>query len=389
MVSFLFLGAGRQAKAAAAFLLKRFASANVVFVDVDDANLKTAAAAQPDPARVACHKLSVRPVIDQLRALVKQSTCVISCVPFFFNEALTRLAIECRKPFCDLGGNKGTVLQQLALAEAAQAAGVAVVPDCGLAPGSLNVFAEYWRDAWTYTRVKLYCGGLPQHPQGALKYALTFSPWGLFNEYFDDCEVARGGRVVTVPGLGEPETLHDLPLPGTLEAFMTSGGTSVGARLYAARGVDYQYKTLRYPGHRDIMDACRQMGLFSFDSRSFRVGEATIQASPADLNGQVLERAIPSDGRDLIVARAEVEGVQGGVPVRGRIDLLDYAADGFTAMERSTGFGAAIVAAALAGLYPQHPIAPGAYVPFQVLDPKLLIDELAVGGITGITVHPA
>jgi lysine 6-dehydrogenase len=387
VATFLILGAGRQAKAAAVFLLKRFDQARVIFVDVDEANLQTASGAQPDHARVECHRLSVVPITDQLRGLVKQSACVVSGVPFFFNEALTRLAIECARPFCDLGGNKGTVLNQLALADAARAAGVAVVPDCGLAPGSLNVLAEYWRNEWTYRGVKLYCGGLPQHPQGTLKYTLTFSPWGLFNEYFDDCEVARGGKVQTVPGLSELETLTDLPLPGTFEAFMTSGGASIGPRVYAPHGVDYQYKTLRYPGHRDIMEACRQMGLFNFAKREFRIAGTTITAAPADLNGQVLEAAIPSDGQDLVVARAVVEGLKNGMPVRGRIDLLDYAAHGLTAMERTTGFGVAIVAAALAGLYPRNPIAPGAHVPFQVLDPKLLIEELAAGGITGITVR--
>ena len=82
-----------------------------------------------------------------------------------------------------------------------------------------------------------------------------------------------------------------------------------------------------------------------------------------------------------------VAQARGGKPVRGRIDLIDYAVERFTAMERTTGFPTAVTAAALAGLYPDCRIEPGAYVPLQIIPPELMIRELARGGITGITVR--
>ena len=383
---FLILGAGRQGGACAAFLLERFDDTFVDFLDTDPERLASAAALQRDAGRVAGHRLSAHPPSDQLLRLMSEADCIISCVPYFLNEQLTQAAIDVGKPFCDLGGNVGTVRAQIALGEAARRAGVAVVPDCGLAPGLLSILGEYWADSWDYRSVRLYCGGLPQNPRGRLQYALTFSVYGLLNEYFDDCQVARRGRVETIAGMSELETLSDLALPGQFEAFATSGGASLGPEMYAPRGVDYQYKTVRYPGHAHIIQALREMGFFDPEPREFRLDGQTVSTSPLEVCGRIMEQNLRSDGHDLIVAQAIVTGTKDGKARTGRIDLVDYAVDRFTAMERTTGFPTAIVAAALAGLYETR-IAPGAYVPFQVMDPQMVIAELARGGVTGISVR--
>jgi lysine 6-dehydrogenase len=384
---FLILGAGRQGSAVAAFLLERFQETAVDFVDNDANNLKAAAALQREAARVGCHELDVSPVGDGLLSLIAEAACVVSCVPYSFNAALTQASIEAGTPFCDLGGNVGTVREQLAMKDACVAAGVAIAPDCGLAPGLLNILAEYWAGDWEYQSVKLYCGGLPQNPRGVLKYAMTFSIHGLLNEYLDDCELARGGKLVTIPGMSELEPLGDLALPGTFEAFATSGGASLGAHVYAQRGVDYQYKTIRYPGHRDIIQAMWEMGFFDTEPREYHFSGQKVRTSAREISGRIMTDNLRSDGKDLVVARADVAGEKNGRPVRGRIDLLDYALDRFTAMERTTGFPTAITAAALAGMYEQVKIEPGAYAPFQIIAPKLMIEELARGGVTGVTVR--
>lgn len=385
MKRFLILGAGRQGGAVAAFLLEQFNDTAVDFVDMSADRLAACAKLQREPKRVATHDLDVSPVSDNLASLMSAAACVVSCVPYALNRELTAAAIDAGTCFCDLGGNVATVEAQLALGDAARSAGVAIVPDCGLAPGLLNVLAEYWSDRWQYRSVRMYCGGLPQNPRGALRYALTFHIGGLLNEYLDDCQVARGGELVTIPGMSEVERLSDLALPGEFEAFATSGGASLGARVYAARGIDYSYKTIRHPGHARIIQAMWDMGFFDNQSRTFRIGDSAIEAAPRDLSANLMAERLQSDGRDLVVARADVDGDVDGHPVRGRIDLLDYAVDRFTAMERTTGFPTGVVAAALAGLY-EKPIAPGGYVPFQVIDPRLMIDELARAGIKGISV---
>ena len=385
MRTFLLAGAGRQASAVAALLLEQFEETRVVLVDRDEGRLAASLGLQRAPGRAEAHRLDLPAQLDQALELLEPGDVVVSCLPYFLNEAVMQAAVSRRCHFCDLGGNQGTVLRQLSCADACREAGVGAVPDCGVAPGTASVLAEYWRDQWAYESVALRCGGLPQHPRNRLRYQLTFSAWGLLNEYLDDCEVARGGKVVTVPGLSDLETIDDLPLSGTFEAFATSGGASIAPRLYARLGVDYEYKTIRYPGHRDLIAAMHELGWFDEQQPATRGDGQPLDASLREVAVGVLERAMPSDRQDLLVLRVEVRGQQAGTRWRGRIDLLDYADDRFTAMERTTGFSAAIVAALLGGLY-EATVPPGAWVPFQVVPAKLLIREHERAGVTGFTI---
>ncbi|NOX58635.1 MAG: hypothetical protein GXP29_07225 [Planctomycetes bacterium] len=387
MNRFLIAGAGRQGCAVASFLLEQFEDTAVDFVDCSTDQLEQAVALQKDAARVAVHEITASSVGDDLRQVMSQAACVVSCVPYHLNLALAAAAVEVGTPFCDLGGNVGTVAAQIELDAACKSAGIAIAPDCGLAPGLLNILAEYWAGDWKYESVKLYCGGLPQNPTGVFKYALTFNVCGLLNEYLDDCEVSRGGKLQIVRGMSELEHLSDLGLPGEFEAFATSGGTSLGAKDYAAKGVDYIYKTIRYPGHCDVIRAMREMGCFGTYDAVLATGEGEQRFVPRDILAAIMEKNLPSDGKDLVVARAEVRGKRDGEPMVGRIDLIDYAVGRFTAMERTTGFPTAIVAATLAGLYEKHPVEPGARVPLQFMNPRLVIEELARGGVTGINVQ--
>ncbi|GMU20067.1 MAG: saccharopine dehydrogenase [Phycisphaerae bacterium] len=383
MAHFLIIGAGRQGIACGWFLLNRFPEARVAYVDLDRQRLEAARRMGVDADRIMTQAHDLDSASTGLESLVEDCDCVVACVPFFHNEDLTRLAIRHRRHFCDLGGNIATVRRQLALGQAAEAAGVTVVPDCGLAPGAVNVLAEMWRHDWRYRSVKIFCGGLPQHPRGVLRYQSTFSIHGLLNEYLDDCQVSRGGRVVSIEGLSEPETVTGLLLPGEFEAFATSGGASLAPEIYAPAGIDYEYKTLRYPGHRDVIKAMAEIGLL--DIRTVMVRPAATadasRASPAvpiaprDLTLSLLEGALQSDRRDLVVACVLVEGVKGSQPVQGRVDWLDYPDARFTAMERTTGFSAGIAAAFVAGLLPEQ-APPGAFAPFQILPPHRLLEEL-------------
>ncbi|HOB73960.1 MAG TPA: saccharopine dehydrogenase C-terminal domain-containing protein [Phycisphaerae bacterium] len=396
MARFLVLGAGRQGVACGTYLLERQPDTQVVYGDVSPERLGSVRDQASHPQRVSTNLIDVGRNEQELEALIADCDCVISCVPFFFNEGLTRLAIRRGKHFCDLGGNVDTVRRQLAIADAAREAGVCVVPDCGLAPGTVNVLAELWRDRWQYRSVKILCGGLPQHPKGILGYQANFSIHGLLNEYLDDCQVARGGQVLTIPGLSELERVSGLAVPGEFEAFATSGGASLGPELYAPLGIDYEYKTLRYPGHRDAIMAMAEVGLF--EQRPLREliesqpCEATASAAlpeicPRDMAVALLERAFASDRQDLVIARVEVQGTdEHGRPIEGRADLLDRADGRFTAMERTTGFSVGVVAAFLAGLLPEKPPT-GVYVPSQVMPAKRLIAELDEVGVK-IVVRP-
>ncbi len=277
---------------------------------------------------------------------------VFSALPYAFNLAAAGAAVHAGASFCDLGGNTAVVRATLELDALAKARGVSVIPDCGLAPGLGNVLAACAVGRLRHAQhVRIYCGGLPQHPQPPWDYKLVFHIGGLTNEYMGNAEVLRDGRLQEVPTLSELESV-DFPAPvGRAEAFTTSGGTSTACETFRGRLQSYQYKTVRYPGHCEKVRAVRDLGLLDLVPVQVR----GVSVVPRDLFHVVAapRLAHPEDG-DLVVLRAEAFGpsAKAGEPVEWqRFDLLDIAdartgatpsaSAGFSAMERCTAFPAA------------------------------------------------
>lgn len=342
------LGAGRQGVAVAFDLMLRGQARRVRLLDAD-----------PDVAARAAQRLrrllpesacAVEPLgcdagdVAQVERAIAGCRVAVSAVPFPFNPGLTAAAIRVGACFCDLGGNTSVVRQELALHEAALAAGVSVVPDCGLAPGLANHLAAHGIQSLDEPEhAHIRCGGLPQRPVGPLGYKLVFSVQGLINEYSGSAEFLRDGRLTRVPALTEVETIDFPPPVGRCEAAVTSGGTSTCPQTYEGRLTTYDYKTVRYPGHFAIVRALFELGCF--DER-VELSDGTV-ARPRQLMQALLEQRLSfPDVGDLVVLRVTVTGRHQGRAARLQYDLLDYQDDrtGFSAMERTTGFPAGLVA---------------------------------------------
>jgi lysine 6-dehydrogenase len=300
----------------------------------------------------------------------------LSAVPYYFNVAITEAAIECGVSLCDLGGNTDVVWAQLRHDEAARAKGVSVVPDCGMGPGLINHMGVYVMELLDRAReVHLYDGGLLQNPVPPWSYSLTFHVNGLTNEYDGEATFIRDGKLVTVPTFTELETVEFPPL-GKLEAFVISGSLSTTPHTHLGRLERYDTKVLRYPGHFATFEAYKRLGLFS--------------EHPVDVDGQpvvprrlyhrLLEPKItPRNIRDVCVMRAVGVGKKDAEPARVTVDLVDRydEATGFTAMERLTGWHAAI----MMGLQARGRIAPGAHRMEQTVRASEVMAELERRGI--------
>ncbi len=357
---YVVLGAGRQG-AAIAYALARNAEAEAVVL----ADSETAAARRaverlerllPDRAGLFTALTCDVARNDDVLRVLHGAHVAVSAVPYRYNVGLTDAAVTAGCCLCDLGGNTAVVRQQLARHEQARAAGVSIVPDCGLCPGLGNHLAAHGiaqMDKPQHVRIR--CGGLPERPIGPLGYKLVFNFQGLINEYSGMAEFLRDGRKVEVPALTEVETITFDPPVGTCEAAVTSGGTSTCPDSFLGRLRTYEYKTVRYPGHFAIIRAMFELGCFE-DVVRLSSG-VTIQPKPI-LRALLEDRLALPDVRDLVVLRVTVEGYRVGRPCTLRYDLLDRydPATGFSAMERTTGFPAALVASMQArGL-----VAPGA-----------------------------
>jgi len=375
------LGAGRQG-IAAAYDLARFGEAErVTLFDLDLERAHEAAERVNRLASVSVAKAAQLDVSDHERLIeaVRGLAAVLSAVPYRFNVGITRAAIEAGVPLCDLGGSTETVFKQLELGDEAKGAGIAIVPDCGLAPGTANVLARYAMGrvealGGVPREIKIYCGGLPQRPKPPLDYQLLFSIEGLLNEYLSPVHLLREGRVQTLEALCELETV-EFPEPvGRCEAFLTSGGTSICPWKLEGKLQTYEYKTVRYPGHGEKIKTLRDLGLL--DEGHLEMKGARI--SPRELFQKVAAPRLDLKEPDVVVLRVICRGEDGENSIEVQLDLIDVYDEqtGFTAMERTTGFSAAIVLHALA----EGKIPAGVRVPDEAFPAESYVNALLERG---------
>lgn len=335
----LVLGAGAQGTAAAYDLRRSRKVERVVLADLDP---------EPLPPFLAG---GAGDTLETLRLDARDTGAVadvmdrvdgVACaLPYYLNVEIARLAVRAGCHYCDLGGNTEIVRRQKELDGEAREAGVSVIPDCGLAPGMVNVLAQTGIEALDRTdRVRILVGGLPRTPRPPLDYQVVYSLEGVLDYYTTPGVVLEDGEPTTVEALSGVETV-EFPEPvGELEAFYTGGGISTLPERYRGRIRSMEYKTLRYPGHARIMKAVRDLGLL--DEEPVEVDGCEVV--PRRLFIERATRALRNDDeRDLVVMRVEVEGVQDGVDRTIRWQLLDAYDEekGLTAMMRATGFSLA------------------------------------------------
>lgn len=315
---------------------------------------------------------------SEVREAMRGCSAVMSAIPYYFNLDLARLAIEMGVHFCDLGGNTEIVFQQKEMHEQALAKGVSVIPDCGVAPGMVNILAEYGIEQLdAVDSVKIYVGGLPQHPQPPLNYQIVYSLEGVLDYYTTLSWVVRDGKRQQVKALSELESV-DFPAPvGTLEAFHTAGGLSTMAFRYEGKIRTMEYKTLRYPGHAVIMEAIRDLGLLELDP----VEVKGVKVAPRDVAVAVMNpRLTKQKSPDLLALRVTVSGTKNGKPATAGWQLIDRCDEsrGITAMMRTTGFSLAITGLMQARGQVRRP---GVCTPDETMPGAAYITELGARGV--------
>ncbi len=347
--TFAVLGAGMQGTAAAYDLAK---FANPTQIKMGDVSLHQ--------AKVACNRVNdlvgaLICVPFEVNALDSASLTgfldgveiLLSCVPYWMHPAIAKVAIACKVNMVDLGGNTEITLETLALSDEAKAAGVTLVPDTGLAPGLVNSIGMYLVESMdSCESVKLYCGVLPQNPKPPFNYKLTFNVEGLVTEYDFQAVALRDGEICLVDTLTELEDLTIDQL-GPMEAFVTSGGTSTAPYTLKGRVTNYEYKTIRFPGHCERIKIFKDFGFWNSETVSID-GQDVI---PRHVFYKVFGDALSQfKDRDQCAVRGVGVGTRDGKPCRLQVDIFDKECErtGFTSMERLTGFSMSIYAIEIA-----------------------------------------
>ncbi len=386
----LVIGSGMMGSAAAFDMARQSQVESVTLADTD---LKRATEVAARVNRISSAKkvraMSLDAANEKAAAkLMRGHDAALSAVPYFLNLGLAKAAIEARCHFADLGGNNTVVRQELALARKAEKRGVAIAPDCGLSPGMASILGGELvrRMGGRADALKLYVGGLPEKPVPPFHYQLVFSVEGLINEYVEPARILRKGKLVTIEPLTEPEAFHMNGF-APLVAFHTSGGTSTLPETFEGKVGECFEKTLRYPGHYDLLCELKELGLFS--SQKLPVNGTEI--SPRALMSKIFEGKFAGKGPDVCIMRLEAHesvrtpGVRGllGGRLKGRVarftlvDHYDPKTD-MSAMMRTTAFPASIVLQMLtSGAITKR----GAILQERDVPADLFLDEMSERGI--------
>jgi len=353
------LGAGRQGTASAYDMARWGEAKRVILIDRELAIAERAAKRVNHLIGANIAEATQVEVTDvsALESVLTGVHAFVSAVPYYYNLDITKVAIKVKSCMCDLGGNTDIVRQQHAFDPQARQAGISIIPDCGQVPGlgsSLTVYTMSLLDETT--DVYMWDGGLPQNPQPPFNYLLTFHVAGLTNEYAEPAIFLRNGKVTLVEPMTELETVEFPDSVGTLEAFVAGGGTSTMPWTFEGKLRTLQNLTLRYPGHFQQLRAFWDLGLWDLKPVSLGNYEVT----PRDVFHALYEPRVtfpndPEKSKDIVLVRVKALGKKAGRPAEASVELVDRFDEktGFTAMERTTGWDAAIVAEMMAhGLTP-------------------------------------
>ena len=319
------LGAGMVGSAIALDLASGF---DVVAFDINEKNLDFIRKRNPTieirQADLGDHK--------SYPQLLKGFDIVVTAVPGFMGYKTLEAAINCGGDIVDISFFSEDVLQLDKLAKEKQ---VTVITDCGVAPGMSNFIIGRYNEELKIDAIEIYVGGLPKVRKKPFQYKAPFSPADVIEEYTRPARLMENGHIVVRPALSEVEWIHFDNL-GTLEAFNTDGLRSL---LYTMPHIKNQKeKTMRYPGHVDIIRSLKESGFFSEEPLNV---EGTM-ISPLKVTSQILfnEWKLGLEEEELTVMKVKAIGTKNGETKIVEWNLLDYydQETKISSMARTTGY---------------------------------------------------
>ena len=319
------LGAGMVGRAIASDLSGQY---TVNCFDINSENLQTLKKRNP----------SVQVEVKDLRrfedypAWLKPFDAVVTAVPGFMGYKCLEAVINSGKNCADISFFPEDVLQ---LQHLAKEKNVTIITDVGVAPGMSNLILGYHDARMKVNNFECYVGGLPAHPQPPFFYKAPFSPIDVIEEYTRPARMQVAGKIVTFEALTDRELLH-FDGVGTLEAFNTDGLRSLLFTMPHIR--DMKEKTLRYPGHIDLIIALKQAGFFSEEKIEINGSSIT----PLEYCSKILINnwKLNPGEEELTIMKVRLSGTDKDKPVCIEYDLLDkYDRESETSsMARSTGY---------------------------------------------------
>ena len=275
---------------------------------------------------------------EEIMRAIAPFDLVIGAVPGFMGFEVLKTIIECGKNCVDISFFPEDAMW---LNDLAKQKNVTVVVDCGVAPGMCNIIAGYHYKRMKITSYECLVGGLPMIRTKPYEYKAPFSPIDVIEEYTRPARYIADGKLITKEALSEPELLH-FEQCGTLESFNTDGLRSLAVTMPDVPNM--KEKTLRYPGHIDLMRTYRDSGFFSKE----KIKTKNAEISPLEIFSALLfkEWKYQKGEEDFTIMRVTIEGEEKDKQVKYVYTLFDrYDKEtGVMSMARTTGYTATAVA---------------------------------------------
>jgi len=263
--------------------------------------------------------------LKMLSSYLDYSDVVLSAVNYKFSRDIVQLALKKRKHYIDLTEDVGTTkwIQEFTMQEQR----VSVIPQCGLAPGAINIIGGYLaRQFEIPVSLKLRVGALPLYSANRMSYYLSWNTAGLLNEYVNMCDAIVDRIQIKVKPL---EAVEKIVIDGIeYEAFNTSGGVGTLTDTFWLKIDELDYKTIRYPGHVDYLR-------FMFEDLGLK--------NNMELANNIFNQNVPTTTDDVVIFFVKATGYNNGNLTEKNWVCKIYGKDGMTAIERATASGVAEV----------------------------------------------
>jgi lysine 6-dehydrogenase len=295
---------------------------------------------------------------------------VINAVPGFMGMAVLKTILEAGKDVVDIAFSPEDLspLNEIAVRNNATA-----LVDFGVAPGLSHLMVSYASGIFDrLDKVRIFVGGLPKRRTKPFEYRAVFSPIDVIEEYTRPARLVEHGKTVVKEALTDIEEL-DFPVVGTLEAFNSDGLRSL---VDSIKAEDMAEKTLRYPGHAQLMKTLREIGFFSQD----KVNVNGIDIAPMDVTAKLVfpQWEMQEEDRDITIMKVYAEGPIDGIQHRFEFDLFDEfdGTTGVHSMARTTGYTATMGLRVLAaGLFKEK----GVFYPEKLGTDKKILEMILEG----------
>jgi len=343
----LVLGVGKQGSVLVMDLIESREVSEVVLGDIDIKKLKQYVDRLASE-KVRAEQIDVKDHAKLVRLMKGGFDVIANALPWTYSLDVAKAAIEAGVNYADLGPSPD-VFQ---LDEDAKAAGVAVIPSCGLDPGIDSVLEGYGAAKLDKVeKIHMWCGGIPQKNTPAynnpLRYKISWWWEGVISTYCGTAEVLRDGKIVEVEKLAGPENPEVIRFPepmGECEAFYAGAPLLLIKHLGLKDVKEAWSKTVRWLGHCEIWRKLIDLGLTRTDLHlKIRECEITPREFLIELGEKTLQYE-KGEG-DLVVQRVHVIGEKNGEETTYAYEFMDFYGKekGITAMARTTAYPCSII----------------------------------------------